>query len=247
MARLAANDKSNRTWSLIGGVVLALIALAGLGSAVAAVLNSSDNTFRITFGIGFGLIWPLVWGGIGYGLFSNALSKHKFKLARVQGHAKIVRVESHSSESHSTSYHYELHVGVQKFYVGQMLADIFKQDDQHEYVLYFVDSADKNGSSPAFVKNYDSIQSVEELHVAANAPVLAKTETRDRGSLVMIDPGPKKIETIKVIRLFTGLGLVDAKIIAETPHAVVLKDVDGSTVREALALFANAGAQVRIE
>jgi hypothetical protein len=26
-ARLAANDKSNRTWSLIGGIVLALIAL----------------------------------------------------------------------------------------------------------------------------------------------------------------------------------------------------------------------------
>jgi len=63
----------------------------------------------------------------------------------------------------------------------------------------------------------------------------------------MVDAGPKKIETIKVISQLTGLGLADAKVIAETPQAVVLKDVDGSTAREAMALFASAGAQVRIE
>jgi ribosomal protein L7/L12 len=246
-ARLAANDKSNRTWSLTGGIVLAVIALGGLGSAVAAVIGSTDNGFRLAFGLGFGCVWPLVWGGIAYGLISSALSKHKYKLARVQGHAKIVRIETHSSESHSTSIHYELHVGGQKFRVGQLLMDVINQDDQHEYVLYYVDSADKNASSPAFVKNLDSIQSVEELNVDRSMSEQAKVETRERGNLVMIDCGPKKIETLKVIRQLTGLGLADAKVIAETTHAVILKDVDGDTAREAMALFANAGANVSIE
>jgi large subunit ribosomal protein L7/L12 len=49
---------------------------------------------------------------------------------------------------------------------------------------------------------------------------------RERGNLVVVDAGPKKIETIKVIRQLTGLGLVDAKVIAETSHAVVLKEID---------------------
>jgi ribosomal protein L7/L12 len=218
-----------------------------LGSALAAVIGSTDNGFRIAFGLGFGCVWPLVWGVIAYGLLSSALSKHKYKLARVQGHAKIVRIETHSSETHSTSVHYELHVGGQRFMVGQMLMDVIDQDDQHEYVLYYVDSADKNASSPAFVKNMDSIQSAEELHIVGVAPVQAKVEAREKGNLVMLDAGPKKIETIKEIRQLTGLGLADAKVIAETPHAVVLKDVDGSTALEAMALFANAGAEVKIK
>src|SRR5450756_965903 len=47
---------------------------------------------------------------------------------------------------------------------------------------------------------------------AAAEPVEEKTEF----DVVLKDPGPKKIETIKVIRQLTSLGLVEAKTMAET-------------------------------
>jgi hypothetical protein len=54
----------------------------------------------------------------------NALSKHDIKLARVQGQVNIVRRESYSSESRTTSVYHELHIGGQEFSVSSDLADV---------------------------------------------------------------------------------------------------------------------------
>ena len=56
---------------------------------------------------------------------------------------------------------------------------------------------------------------------AAAEPVEEKTEF----DVVLKDAGPKKIETIKVIRQLTNLGLVEAKTMAETAGAKVLTAV----------------------
>lgn len=54
--------------------------------------------------------------------------------------------------------------------------------------------------------------------VAAAEPVEEKTEF----DVVIKDPGPKKIETIKVIRQLTSLGLGEAKTMAETAGGKIL-------------------------
>jgi len=56
---------------------------------------------------------------------------------------------------------------------------------------------------------------------AAAEPVEEKTEF----DVVLKDAGAKKIETIKVIRQLTNLGLVEAKTMAETAGAKVLTAV----------------------
>ncbi len=138
-ARLIKEDKSNRTWSMIGGGGLFLIALIGLGGAILAVTNDSDLGFQIGFGLGFGCVWPLIWGGIGYFVIRNALTKHEIKLAKVQGKVNIVRSESYNSENHTTSVYHELHIGGHEFSVDGDLADVMMQGD--EYTLYYIDGS----------------------------------------------------------------------------------------------------------
>jgi len=137
--RLIQEDKSNRTWSMIGGSGLMLIALIGLAGGAFAVTQDHDLGFQIGFGLGFGCLWPLIWGGIGFFVIRNALSKHDIKLARVQGQVNIVSRESYNSQSHTTSTYHELHIGGQDFDVEGDLADVLMQGD--EYILYYVDGS----------------------------------------------------------------------------------------------------------
>jgi len=75
---------------------------------------------------------------------------------------------------------------------------------------------------------------------AAAEPVEEKTEF----DVVLKDAGPKKIETIKVIRQLTNLGLVEAKTLAETPDAKVLEAVSKEVANDAKAKLEAAGAEV---
>ena len=139
--RIFKEDKSNRKWSRVGGIVLLFIGAIGLFAAVAAGIADPDLGFRIGFGIGFGVIWPLIWGGIGVILIKNSFSKHEFKLAKVQGQVNIVRRESYSSEHHTTSVYHELHIGGQEFSVEEDLADVMMQGD--EYILFYIADSDE--------------------------------------------------------------------------------------------------------
>ena len=77
---------------------------------------------------------------------------------------------------------------------------------------------------------------------AAAEPVEEKTEF----DVVLKDPGPKKIETIKVIRQLTNLGLVEAKNMAETAGAKVLTAVSKQVAADAKAKLETAGAAVDV-
>ena len=77
---------------------------------------------------------------------------------------------------------------------------------------------------------------------AAAEPVEEKTEF----DVVLKEAGPKKIETIKVIRQLTSLGLVEAKSMAETAGAKVLTAVSKQVATDAKAKLEAAGAGVDI-
>jgi large subunit ribosomal protein L7/L12 len=77
---------------------------------------------------------------------------------------------------------------------------------------------------------------------AAAEPVEEKTEF----DVVLKEPGPKKIEVIKVIRQLTSLGLVDAKTMAETAGVKVLTAVSKQAAADAKGKLETAGAVVDV-
>jgi ribosomal protein L7/L12 len=242
-ARLVAQDKSSRKWSLIGGLGLLLIAAIGPAVALLVWLNSLDWGFKISFVIGFGILWLLfwVWGYNGIDLLNRSFSRREYKLANVRGRAKIVRIEA--SINHRPVIHHELHIGGQRFKVASQLADIILPGDESEYIIYFVGSLDKKANDLSVIKDYDSVLSAEAVSKAQSVP----PETKSTGSLVLLNGGPKILETIKVIRQLTGLDYQDAKNLAETPRGIVLRDVDETIAGQAVLLFAKAGAEVGFE
>jgi len=77
---------------------------------------------------------------------------------------------------------------------------------------------------------------------AAAEPVEEKTEF----DVILKNAGPKKIETIKVIRQLTNLGLVEAKTMAETADAQVLSAVTKEVAADAKSKLEAAGAEVAV-
>ena len=77
---------------------------------------------------------------------------------------------------------------------------------------------------------------------AAAEPVEEKTEF----DVVLKDAGPKKIETIKVIRQLTNLGLKEAKDMAETVGGKVMEAVTKEAATDAKAKLEAAGAVVEV-
>lgn len=77
---------------------------------------------------------------------------------------------------------------------------------------------------------------------AAAEPVEEKTEF----DVVIKDPGPKKIEVIKVIRQLTSLGLGEAKTLAETAGGKVLSAVGKDAATDAKKKLEDAGAVIEL-
>ncbi len=97
----------------------------------------------------------------------------------------------------------------------------------------------------------------EKWGVSAAAPVAVaaavgggaaaeEAEEKTEFDVVLKGPGPKKIETIKVIRQLTSLGLVEAKQMAEAPDTKVLSGVGKEVAEDAKEKLVGAGAEVEI-
>jgi len=96
----------------------------------------------------------------------------------------------------------------------------------------------------------------EKWGVSAAAPVAAmagpaaaaeeEVEEKTEFDVILKGPGPKKIETIKVIRQLTSLGLVDAKNMAETADSKVLEAVGKDIAQDAKEKLEGAGAEVEL-
>ena len=79
---------------------------------------------------------------------------------------------------------------------------------------------------------------------AGPAAAVEEVEEQTEFDVVLKGPGPKKIETIKVIRQLTNLGLVEAKNMAEAADSKVLTGVTKEAAEEAKKKLAEAGAEV---
>lgn len=83
----------------------------------------------------------------------------------------------------------------------------------------------------------------------AAGPVAAAAEPEEEKTefdVIIKDAGPKKIETIKVIRQLTGLGLKESKDMAETAGAKVLEAVGKEAAEDARSKLVTAGAVVEV-
>ena len=98
----------------------------------------------------------------------------------------------------------------------------------------------------------------EKWGVSAAAPVAAvsaapgaaaeeEVEEQTEFDVIIKGPGPKKIETIKVIRQLTNLGLVDAKNMADTADSKVLEGVGKDIAQDAKEKLEAAGAEVVLQ
>jgi large subunit ribosomal protein L7/L12 len=98
----------------------------------------------------------------------------------------------------------------------------------------------------------------EKWGVSAAAPVAAvaaapaagadeEAEEQTEFDVILKGPGPKKIETIKVIRQLTSLGLVDAKNMAETADSKILEAVGKDIATDAKEKLEAAGAEVELK
>ena len=82
---------------------------------------------------------------------------------------------------------------------------------------------------------------------AASAAVAAEpVEEKTEFDVVIKDAGPKKIETIKVIRQLTSLGLGEAKTMAETAGGKILTGVGKDAAMEAKKKLEEAGAVIEL-
>jgi large subunit ribosomal protein L7/L12 len=91
------------------------------------------------------------------------------------------------------------------------------------------------------------VSAAAPVAVAAAGPAAAaveEVEEKTEFTVVIKNPGPKKIDVIKVIRQLTSLGLVEAKNMAEAPDSKVLEAVGKDVANDAKAKLEAAGAEV---
>lgn len=81
---------------------------------------------------------------------------------------------------------------------------------------------------------------------AAAAAPAEPVEEKTEFDVIIKDAGPKKIETIKVIRQLTSLGLGEAKALAETAGGKVLSAVGKDAANDAKKKLEEAGAVVEV-
>jgi large subunit ribosomal protein L7/L12 len=82
------------------------------------------------------------------------------------------------------------------------------------------------------------------MAAAGPAAVAEAVEEKTEFDVVIKEPGPKKIEVIKVIRQLTSLGLGDAKTMAETADGKILAQVGKDAAEDAKKKLEEAGAVI---
>ena len=106
----------------------------------------------------------------------------------------------------------------------------------------FISQLTKNGWESAGDRGEDWWCNRFRRKATASSPVQENAFV----NLIILDAGHNKIETIKVIRMLTDLGLGEAKILAETPNGVILRQVARSIASEAQSRFQKVGATVKM-
>lgn len=82
---------------------------------------------------------------------------------------------------------------------------------------------------------------------AAGAEVAAPAEEKTEFDVILKSAGANKIAVIKVVREVTGLGLVDAKKMAEEVPSKIKEGISKDTAEEIVKKFKEAGADVEMK
>jgi large subunit ribosomal protein L7/L12 len=82
---------------------------------------------------------------------------------------------------------------------------------------------------------------------AAPAAAAEVVEEKTEFDVVIKDPGPKKIEVIKVIRQLVTLSLTEAKALAETADGKILAAVGKDAAMDAKKKLEEAGAVIEVK
>jgi large subunit ribosomal protein L7/L12 len=87
------------------------------------------------------------------------------------------------------------------------------------------------------------------MAIAGAAPAAAAeaVEEKTEFDVVIKEPGPKKIEVIKVIRQLVNLSLTEAKALAETTDGKVMAAVGKDAAMDAKKKLEEAGAVVEVK
>lgn len=100
----------------------------------------------------------------------------------------------------------------------------------------------------------DLVKAIEtEFGVSAAAPVAvaaaggAAEEAPSEVDVVLVDAGSNKVGVIKLIREITGLGLMEAKQMAEKSGSVVKEGVKTEEANEMKKKFEEIGAKVELK
>jgi hypothetical protein len=139
--RIQQLDRSRRRLGLFVGIVMELIAFIGLAFAVAAAIGSADPAMKLPFGLAFSISWPLVWGGIGFFVLRHALTRREFKVARVQGPARLTRRKYRQRQRTGivrVRDDYDLHIGTQILKAQGDAGGAINKGD--EYIVYYVEA-----------------------------------------------------------------------------------------------------------
>jgi large subunit ribosomal protein L7/L12 len=96
----------------------------------------------------------------------------------------------------------------------------------------------------------------EKFGVSAAPTVVAGAGAGDAGesaeeqtefNVILVDAGAKKINTIKAVRAATGLGLKEAKAMAEETPSTIKEGVSKEEAEELKKQFEDAGAKVELK
>jgi large subunit ribosomal protein L7/L12 len=87
------------------------------------------------------------------------------------------------------------------------------------------------------------------MAMAGTAPAAAAeaVEEKTEFDVVIKEPGPKKIEVIKVIRQLVNLSLTEAKALAETADGKVMAAVGKDAAMDAKKKLEEAGAVIEVQ
>ncbi len=89
--------------------------------------------------------------------------------------------------------------------------------------------------------------SAQPVAVAGAGAVAEAVEEQTEFNVIINDAGAKKINVIKVIRALTGLGLKEAKAMAETAGGIVKEGASKEDAESAKADLEAAGASVELK
>jgi hypothetical protein len=142
MAFLRDDNKYDRLFGLIGGIIMLMIAAGGIYFSLNGFIQAHDTQSKL-MAVLLAVACLAICVVFGLRGFRAAFSKFQVKLMKAEGPVNIVKEQRSSTRSDGTTSYttvYEMHVGAGTFQVNSGLAGIMLQGDV--YALYYTQGSE---------------------------------------------------------------------------------------------------------